>query len=392
MAYTGGMRKHSRARARARDRWQDAHEPVIDFDDPGWVEWGGQLIWAVGFTSNGVPYGLTVDEFQDAIRSRPANAGWARARWVLYELFQCWTSSFSPRARVDVGRVKKIGQGLSREIFAAEVRIESTEHDLADSYVVQLPGCEADPDLDARTLKELGLLGRLEALELPFRVPRAVGALPDSGRLALVREFILGLELDLRAGTQSRVRPWKEVAEIAAAIHAIDVTALGNIMPSWSTRRAHAEAAIESAFVGLREPVLEQARQWALAHLPPDEPARLVHGDLMGQNILLCPGQPPAVIDWEYAGLGDPAYDLAIVTQGVKRPFQLTGGMDKLLDAYHKCGGRVSASEVHVHELCLLAGDYRHALGGRAPGRDRQHIVEPHLNRVRNLLRRVAAP
>jgi hypothetical protein len=29
----------------------------------GWVEWGGELIWAVGFTSGGAPYGLRVSDF-----------------------------------------------------------------------------------------------------------------------------------------------------------------------------------------------------------------------------------------------------------------------------------------------------------------------------------------
>jgi hypothetical protein len=28
----------------------------------GWIEWGGELIWAVGFTSGGAPYGLRACE------------------------------------------------------------------------------------------------------------------------------------------------------------------------------------------------------------------------------------------------------------------------------------------------------------------------------------------
>jgi hypothetical protein len=34
--------------------------------DEGWVEWGGGLIWAVGFTSGGAPYGLRVSDFDPA--------------------------------------------------------------------------------------------------------------------------------------------------------------------------------------------------------------------------------------------------------------------------------------------------------------------------------------
>lgn len=36
--------------------------------DNGWIEWGGELIWAVGFTSGGAPYayGLRVCDFDPA--------------------------------------------------------------------------------------------------------------------------------------------------------------------------------------------------------------------------------------------------------------------------------------------------------------------------------------
>jgi len=32
----------------------------------GWIEWGGELIWAVGFTSGGAPFGLRACEFDPA--------------------------------------------------------------------------------------------------------------------------------------------------------------------------------------------------------------------------------------------------------------------------------------------------------------------------------------
>ncbi len=32
----------------------------------GWVECGGELIWAVGYTSGGAPYGLRVSDFDPA--------------------------------------------------------------------------------------------------------------------------------------------------------------------------------------------------------------------------------------------------------------------------------------------------------------------------------------
>ncbi|PYO55704.1 MAG: hypothetical protein DMD83_18255, partial [Candidatus Rokuibacteriota bacterium] len=73
------------------------------------------------------------------------------------------------------------------------------------------------------------------------------------------------------------------------------------------------------------------------------------------------------VIDWEYSTLGDPAYDLAIVTRGVRRPFQIDGGLERLLEAYAAAGGaNVSVAQVRIHGLCLAAGWYRDALAERA--------------------------
>jgi len=130
---------------------------------------------------------------------------------------------------------------------------------------------------------------------------------------------------------------------------------------------------------------MRDARHWALAHLPPARPSVVLHGDLLGQNILLSPSEPPTVIDWEYARYGDPAYDLAIVTRGIKRPFQIVDGLVRLLDAYHGHGGcEVTADHVHVHELCMLAGWYRTALKERG-----EFAADQELDRLRALLRRL---
>ena len=41
-------------------------EQEIDLSAEEWVEWGGEMIWTVGYTSEGTPYGLTQDEFRQA--------------------------------------------------------------------------------------------------------------------------------------------------------------------------------------------------------------------------------------------------------------------------------------------------------------------------------------
>ena len=59
------------------------------------------------------------------------------------------------------------------------------------------------------------------------------------------------------------------------------------------------------------------------------------------------------MIDWECAR-SDPAYDLAVVTRGARKPLQETGGLPRLLDFYNAAAGTsLAAHDVRVHELLL---------------------------------------
>jgi aminoglycoside phosphotransferase (APT) family kinase protein len=58
---------------------------------------------------------------------------------------------------------------------------------------------------------------------------------------------------------------------------------------------------------------MERLIAWLPAHLPPGQPARVVHGDYRLDNIILAPDQPiiAAVLDWELSTLGDPLADFS---------------------------------------------------------------------------------
>jgi aminoglycoside phosphotransferase (APT) family kinase protein len=348
-------------------------EPVFDGDD---VEcWGDQLILVAGRTAAGFPYGVPVAEMRRNSERFARGEGWARAKRVLRELIQREVGEID-----DIGWVKKIGKGVSRDIFAAEVEFVDRR---CERYVVALPRADAGVDIDERTSRELRLIARLRTRSFPFRIPEMVGAFPDDDRLALVRRFVRGIELELRIGGQL-VKPWAIVGEVAAAIHAVPGTDVADIVAGAATRREHALESI-SALAGLAPVEMRDAHAWAMEHLPPAEPSALLHGDLLGQNILLSVDGPHHVIDWEYARTGDPAYDLAIVTRGAKRPFQIDRGLERLLDAYRQHGGRdVAADHVHVYELCLVAGWYRDAVSTRGP-----HSAANELGQMRSLLRRL---
>jgi aminoglycoside phosphotransferase (APT) family kinase protein len=58
---------------------------------------------------------------------------------------------------------------------------------------------------------------------------------------------------------------------------------------------------------------MERLMAWLPAHVPPQQPTRLVHGDYRLDNMILAPDGPRilAVLDWELSTLGDPVADFA---------------------------------------------------------------------------------
>jgi aminoglycoside phosphotransferase (APT) family kinase protein len=363
-------------------------EPEAEGEE--WVEWGGELIWAAGFTEGGTPYGLTLDEFREsnAIDAEARGTEWARARRLLHDLL---ARLVGRTASVDIGRVKFLGDGLCRKAFIADVEVRPDPEDLSDNYVVLLPRRDADRSFDDRVRFEARLLTHLASLDLPLRIPKILGLLSDGGRPAIIETVVYGVPLDLRAGRQMSLRPWAVMAQIAAAVHVLNATALsipenpGWTMPGFKTRKDHALAEL-AKLEDRPEPLLRDIHAWALENLPPAAPSVLLHGDLLGQNIMIAPGEPPGLIDWEQAQLGDPAYDLAIVTRGVRRPFQIAGGLDRLLESYAGYGSEIERKEVHLYELCMMAGLYLESLREGV----RSHPPKELLDRLSGIFRRAA--
>lgn len=171
--------------------------------------------------------------------------------------------------------------------------------------------------------------------------------------------------------------PWEIVADAAAAVHAVD---LPPCLPA-RDRRQHRRDLIDDLFAGLDilPPVLRDTRAWMREHADRPGPGVLLHGDLLGHNVRVMPGEPLGLIDWEYAEIGDPAHDLAIVTRGKKQPFQAPDARSKLLAAYNaRSPHEVTRDDLRFFELALLVNWFNE------PGPDRAE----HLARLTRLVPR----
>lgn len=80
---------------------------------------------------------------------------------------------------------------------------------------------------------------------------------------------------------------------------------------------------------------MEALIAWLPAHIPPDEPAVIAHGDYRLGNLMWAPDSPRllAILDWELATIGHPLADLAYLASFYRLPsdgdpFQGLGGQD----------------------------------------------------------------
>jgi aminoglycoside phosphotransferase (APT) family kinase protein len=281
-------------------------------------------------------------------RNPSRQPNWADARAVLRNV----------HGHDPIDRIRFIGEGLSNVVYGAWIeRIPGQE----EAVVVKLPSRDAEADRDERMRGEAVLLRHLCSQSLPFTVPRPLGETETHAGLAVVQEWMDGLEIDLRAPRFPGGRPWELVARVAAAVHAVDPEPLRTLIRGHATRRDHA-LELAAVMQELDEPEAKESEAWVREHLPTATPTRLLHGDLLGQNLRRSWTDEGglAVIDWAESRLGDPAYDLAIVTRGARKPFATAHGLAHFVDAYNRLAeSPLTTQQVHVYEVILMAHVYR---------------------------------
>ncbi|MEZ5649557.1 MAG: phosphotransferase [Burkholderiaceae bacterium] len=135
-----------------------------------------------------------------------------------------------------------------------------------------------------------------------------------------------------------------EIAQALAAIHRVDVGAVGDVPVMES---AEALAGLGKRFLdyGGDRPVLALALHWLQANIPAPATPRLVHGDFRLGNLMVDDGRLSGVLDWELAHIGDPVEDLAYACMTVwrfSRPDRPALGLGAIIDwlsAYETAGG-----------------------------------------------------
>lgn len=303
--------------------------------------------------------------------------GWAVAKSVLSTVVR--ERGIDPRS-VDFGRVRFLGEGVSYRTWSALTPWAADDDPDDEGLVVRVPRRPVEPDQRARAEREHELLRRLNELDLEWRIPRPVACVPLEEGVAQVLTLVRGRQVSDCHGLEGEEAPWTVIARAAALCHSVDPSVVRDVLPGAKTRREHAERQLEP-LAGSDLPELRDAYAWAREHLPPLTPARLLHGDLLPQNLHLdlFEGLPVGVIDWSEAELGDPAFDLAVVTRGSPKPLKQADGFQRLLEAYNACAAEpLAAHEIRLHELCMLGCWYLEA----------EHEERSRLNQLRNVLKR----
>lgn len=259
--------------------------------------------------------------------------------------------------------------GINHHNFLVGVR-DADGLDNDQYYLLRLPGdavCYRDqPGASIRQsmIKEAETLRRLQGKLGEFIAPECVlfeeEAPEFGGQPALLMTACPGMALD-----QKVLRPRAEelcemIGKGLASIHNLDSSQFDHLH-GYESRQAHLRAElsrIPSKFLE-RDRDARRAYQFVESLLRDrDSPPTVVHGDPLPQNIihpLYSATAHPAIVDWEFARIGDPAYDFAVLFRGQHKLFGLLNGRSLVTQAYKAAGGlSIQPRRIDAHEAALL--------------------------------------
>jgi aminoglycoside phosphotransferase (APT) family kinase protein len=289
---------------------------------------------------------------------------------------------------VKVSSLQKLGSGLTHTSYV--IRTEPT---LSPKLVLRvIDGVNRVPPTDEAKFRlecEAETLRCLERVGFATPVPMFVGTVDDEDLFGIVTTFVPGCSLQ----EFKRPNTLDAIAESAALVHHLPCDQFTHLS-TVPKRSAHVLNELEALDACVFEfPEAVDAREWVLNHLPDDACIPCVlHGDLCPQNLHLRLGscdmnETVGIIDWEFARIGDPAHDLAIVSRGTRKVAGQANGLKKLLNKYRDAGGHeFPINDVWVHEVLLAIGFLEQSLldpeNSGAPARTNADFLAGLLRRI----------
>lgn len=264
------------------------------------------------------------------------------------------------------GKLNRIPDGIWYDNYWFWIRGRGLSPDLANqAYVLRLleqrEEWQKGPEPRERLMREAETLRILKTSNFAHPTPTFICFVQDSES-----ETVGMIETGLPGDSLGRHKDRSTlglIGRVAADVHRLEIETFPHL-PSSKSRTEHVKSQLaeldEALFVNF--PLAREVRQWIAAQIPPDNRSCVLHGDLLPQNLLCdwpASGQQPdaqvGVVDWEMARIGDPAYDLAIVSRGDRKVLGVRDGLKVLINDYLEFGGRpVSLADVRVHEFLLL--------------------------------------
>jgi aminoglycoside phosphotransferase (APT) family kinase protein len=247
--------------------------------------------------------------------------------------------------------------------------------------------------------REHRIISALGPTQVP--VPPTIGLCTDTevnGAPFYVMDFVDGRIVRSHAdaealGPNERTRAGESIVDVLAAIHSVDVDAVGlgelgrkedyvaRQLKRWYTQFQGSEEQVPG---GLALPVVHTVHDQLSGSIPPQGPAAIVHGDYRLDNCMLGDdGSIVAVLDWEICTLGDPLADVGLLwvywsdpdedaVMPQASPTALEGFPRKreLVDRYAAASGR-DLSDLPFYVAfgywkltCIIAGVYARYAGG----------------------------
>jgi aminoglycoside phosphotransferase (APT) family kinase protein len=264
---------------------------------------------------------------------------------------------------VTLREVHRIPGGLSAETYLLTVEWEAPSGRVCNRYVLRRDpiGGLVERDIE----REYRVMEALSGGPVPL--PRVLGLEMDPAWLErpfFIDEFLPGVTdrnlFNAPSFELARRRLGEQFLQVLATMHSLDIDAAGlGFLPKPSHSPAEHEIDLwEDLVARLQQepsPLLVEAFAWMRAHAPEAPRLSLVHGEYRPGNFLFQDDRFVAVVDWEYAHLGDPVEDVGWACMKQYRIGDKESGMfprDEFVKRYEAFAGfTVDRDALHFWEV-----------------------------------------